>query len=334
MVYGIDYHLDQRTASLVKPQPQQSYASYPWLGPFFRYHLTFTPSEFYHSVYTTAPSNPFIGGSSASYPYRRSALVQLFRTTLQLNATSPTATSPWFVGSAGHNPAVRRLMSHHASLAMTAIFLRRALGVNRTMHRRSYRRSYPYAVPVRGPSPSLLGHVQLHRNQIGWVVAVSRGRSRRHEWTLPFQTASDKSVLPLIAGQFPWVCIGCIAHHQSSPHGTECVVVDPDGDNEDAQDWQVDTDRWAFAYYARIVESIDDGRPVDNGDDEIVRANIFLEDGPLNISLGLHRGIYDLIRRTDKDAPNALGLRIDDILGRLELDSRGPADDGVHIEVS
>lgn len=217
-------------------------------------------------------------------------------------------------------------VSYALGMALTAIFCRLQLSVFQLMHIDRYAGQYQVSFGAGRKRADLIGPT-MNR----WVVAEAKGRSRAAERELRTKLGAQKRSVLSVAGQPPWVAVGCVASFPVPEGGLRVDAFDP-AEEEKAEESvrydQVDLDRFLFAYYLPFISAMDAGNaPPDDLDPHEVEAADF---GPIGITLGLLRPIADLTREyIGRDDMSGYAEQIQTILlGQTGVDSGANFPDG------
>lgn len=206
-------------------------------------------------------------------------------------------------------------VSYALGTALTGIFCRTQLGVNYLMHVDRYADQYQIVFnPTTRRRADLIGH-----SASGWVVAEAKGRSRTPEFELREKLEQQKRSVASIAGQAPWLALGCVAYFREPARGIRVDAYDPSKDAEEAVRYdRIDLDRYLLAYYMPFIRAIGFGENVDSPADphEVEAAGL----GPFGLTIGLLRPIADLTREyADRTNMSGYAERIQEILGEQRL---------------
>jgi hypothetical protein len=181
-------------------------------------------------------------------------------------------------------------LSYALGMALTAIFCRLRLSVRYLMHIDRYATQYQVTFAATRKRADLFGPTIN-----GWVVAEAKGRSNAAEQELRTKLEAQKRAVTSVAGQPPWLALGCVASFPIREGGLRVDAFDPAEDAKESVHYdQVELDRFLFAYYLPFVRALDLGVPTDDiANAHTVEAAGF---GPIGITLGLLRPIADLTR--------------------------------------
>jgi hypothetical protein len=181
-------------------------------------------------------------------------------------------------------------LSYALGMALTAIFCRLRLSVIHLMHIDRYAGQYQVTFGAGRKRADLIGPTIN-----GWVVAEAKGRSRAAERELRTKLEEQKRSVTSVAGQPPWLALGCVASFPIREGGLRVDAFDPAEDAKESVRYdRIDLDRFLFAYYLPFVSAVDAGNPADDiADPHAIEAAGF---GPIGITLGLLRPIADLTR--------------------------------------
>lgn len=183
-------------------------------------------------------------------------------------------------------------VSYALGMALTTIFCRLRLSVIQLMHIDRYAGQYQVIFGSGRKRADLIGPTIN-----GWVVAEAKGRSRTPERELRTRLEVQKRSVLSVAGQTPWLALGCVASFPAPEGGLRVDAFDPaeEGKEEESVRYdQIDLDRFLFAYYLPFVSAMNAGNPAEDiADPHNVEAADF---GPIGITLGLLRPIADLTR--------------------------------------
>jgi hypothetical protein len=217
-------------------------------------------------------------------------------------------------------------VSYALGMALTAIFCRLELSVFQLMHIDRYAGQYQVTFGSGRKRADLIGPTMNYR----WVVAEAKGRSRAAERELRTKLQAQKRSVLSVAGQPPWLAVGCVASFPAPEGGLQVDAFDPaeeDKEEESVRYDQVDLDRFLFAYYLPFLSAMDAGNPADDIDPHKVEAADF---GAIGITLGLLRPIADLTREyVNRDDLSGYAEQIREILlGQSGADSEANFPDG------
>lgn len=217
-------------------------------------------------------------------------------------------------------------VSYALGMALTAIFCRLELSVDQLMHIDRYASQYQVIFGAGRKRADLIGPTVKNE----WVVAEAKGRSRVAEQKLLTRLEAQKRSVLSVAGQPPWLAVGCVASFPTPQGGLRVDAVDPaeeEKEQESVRYDQIDLDRFLFAYYLPFITAIDAGDPVDDLESHNVEAADFR---PIGITLGLLRPIADLTREyIGRDDKSGYADQVREILrGQSSVDSEANFPDG------
>ncbi|WP_157743280.1 hypothetical protein [Micromonospora coriariae] len=196
-------------------------------------------------------------------------------------------------------------LSYALGQAMTGIFCQKKLGVTFLLHVDRYAGRYGVTFGTTRKRADLFGW-----SPRGWVVAEAKGRSNAMEAALPSTLVAQKRSIKSIAGERPWLALGCVASFP--PYAYELLIdaVDPDEDALESIDVNMDLDRYMLAYYEPFLAAVAAGTP-DVRDQGYLASRFDV----LNLRVGLRRDIAARVRQAAEG--ELVGLH-ESVLGLLE----------------
>ena len=206
-------------------------------------------------------------------------------------------------------------LSYSLGQAMAGIFAVDVLGVTRLMHVDRYAAHHKVVFAPGNERPDLFGQASP-----GWVVVEAKGRSNLAEAALMKKLQKQKSMVASIGGATPWVAAGVVAEFDPKSGCMRLKAVDPPAPTE-AQDWDVDPDRYAAAYYEPFAAAIAAGAQTGADVDERLRV---ADLGAVGVRIGMLRTIIDAVEEAREHRYEGLAAAIDEILAATTSESIRP----------
>jgi hypothetical protein len=187
-------------------------------------------------------------------------------------------------------------LSYALGQAMTGIFCERELSVIYLMHIDRYSSRYGTRFSPGRKRADLFG-----RGPGGWVIAEAKGRSNAMESELRQKLFSQKRSIVSVAGERPWIALGCVASFPPNTQEMRIDAFDPEDEElEPIELEEVGIDRYVRAYYEPFVAAVEAGE-IEQGSDQVVIARF----PSLRLRVGLLREIVGEMRGSRQDS---LGL--------------------------
>ncbi|MBM0256308.1 hypothetical protein [Micromonospora sp. 4G55] len=181
-------------------------------------------------------------------------------------------------------------LSYSLGQALTGIFCERKLGVTHLLHMDRYASRWAVTFAATRKRADLFGLAAD-----GWVVAEAKGRSNGMEADLPNTLVAQKRSVKSIAGERPWLALGCVAAFPPHRYELSITAVDPDEEGPEPIDVDLDLDRYMLTYYEPFLAAIAAGTP--EVQDERYLTSRF---GMLNLRVGLRREIAARVRQASQ----------------------------------
>ncbi|MGN9917375.1 hypothetical protein [Micromonospora palomenae] len=178
-------------------------------------------------------------------------------------------------------------LSYALGQAMTGIFCRKKLGVRFLLHVDRYASRYGVTFGATRKRADLIG-----RCAQGWVVAEAKGRSNAMESALPRTLVAQKRSVKSIAGERPWLALGCVASFPPQAYELSIDAVDPDEEEIEAVDLGLELDRYTLAYYEPFLAAVSAGVLDDDQDQGYITSRLDL----LNLRVGLRRDVAERVQ--------------------------------------
>jgi hypothetical protein len=201
-------------------------------------------------------------------------------------------------------------LSYSLGQAMAGVFAKDVLGVTRLMHVDRYQTQHNVVI-TGNERPDLFGQAST-----GWVVIEAKGRSNLAEAALMPKLRSQKKAVASINGAAPWVAAGVVAEFDPKSGRMQLRAVDPPASAE-AQDWKVDPDKYAGAYYEPFATAIAAGAETIAGAKTVADADNRLrvaELGAVGVRIGILKAIIDALQDRRERQYEGLAAAIDQIL--------------------
>lgn len=206
-------------------------------------------------------------------------------------------------------------LSYSLGQAMAGIFASRVLGVTRLMHVDRYAAHHRIVFATGKKRPDLFGQASS-----GWVVVEAKGRSNLAEPQLVRTLRNQKSMVASITGAAPWVAAGVVAEFDPKSGQMRLLAVDPP-ESIEAQDWDVDPDRYAAAYYEPFAVAISAGAESRaEANDRLRVADL----GAVGVRIGMLRQILDVLAEARERRYEGLAAEVDEILAETASESTRP----------
>src|SRR5206468_4161139 len=135
--------------------------------------------------------------------------------------------------------------------------------------------------------PDLVGQDSVGR----WIVAESKGRTNDFDPQALIAAKVQTAAIRQVAGQAPFLRFALLSYFSSPDEYLAAHCLDPEEVSDDASDLMIERDQLFSDYYQPFLDLLSDQRTPANN------ANVSAKIPELDITVGMERRIYDLVRR-------------------------------------